>query len=189
MAMMRPPFCFSIGRIAACVSVNVAVRFVAITASQSSRFIRISNWSRVMPALLTTMSSRPCFSTISPGAFASARVVGDVERDGFGAAARRADLVGGRLRVVAARGADDERALRGKLRRDGFADPARCAGHERDFAGRDRTSVASADNSCLHVREIVGAAEIHHRGVAMNFFHESAQDRAGTHLNIRCDAF
>ena len=41
--MMRPPRCFSIGRIAACASVNVAVRFVASTASQSSRFMRISS--------------------------------------------------------------------------------------------------------------------------------------------------
>ncbi len=70
--MMRPPFCFSIGRMAACVSVNAAVRLVAMTASQSSRFIRISSWSRVIPALQTTMSSRPCVLTISPGTFASA---------------------------------------------------------------------------------------------------------------------
>ena len=40
-AIMRPPRCLSIGRIAACTSVNVAVRLVAMTASQSSRFIRI----------------------------------------------------------------------------------------------------------------------------------------------------
>ena len=62
-------------------------------------------------------------------------VVGHVERERFGPAARRADRVGGRPRVVAARGADDERALRGQLRRDGLADAARCAGHEGDFAG------------------------------------------------------
>ena len=41
--MSRPPRCFSIGRIAACASRNVAVRLVASTASQSSRFIRISS--------------------------------------------------------------------------------------------------------------------------------------------------
>ena len=41
--MIRPPRCFSIGRIAACASRKVAVRLVASTASQSSRFIRISS--------------------------------------------------------------------------------------------------------------------------------------------------
>ena len=41
--MIRPPRCFSIGRIAACASMKVAVRLVASTASQSSRFIRISS--------------------------------------------------------------------------------------------------------------------------------------------------
>jgi hypothetical protein len=41
--MIRPPRCLSIGRIDACASRNVAVRFVATTASQSSRFIRSSS--------------------------------------------------------------------------------------------------------------------------------------------------
>ena len=41
--MIRPPRCFSIGRIAACARLNVAVRLVLITTSQSSRFIRISS--------------------------------------------------------------------------------------------------------------------------------------------------
>jgi hypothetical protein len=43
MATIRPPRCFSIGLIAACASRNVAVRFVASTASQSSRFMRNSS--------------------------------------------------------------------------------------------------------------------------------------------------
>jgi len=41
--MMRPLLCFTIGRIAAFARRNVAVKFVASTASQSSRFIRISS--------------------------------------------------------------------------------------------------------------------------------------------------
>ena len=41
--MIRPLRCFSIGRTAACVNTKVAVRLVAMTASQSSRFIRISS--------------------------------------------------------------------------------------------------------------------------------------------------
>ena len=38
--MMRPRFCRIIGFSTACVSANAAVRFVAMTASQSSRFMR-----------------------------------------------------------------------------------------------------------------------------------------------------
>ena len=38
-------------------------------------------------------------------------------------------------------------------------------------------------------REIVGAAEADGRRFAVNLAHESAQHRARTHLNIRCDAF
>jgi hypothetical protein len=38
---------------------------VAITASKSSGFMRSMSWSRVMPALLTTTSSRPKRSTTS----------------------------------------------------------------------------------------------------------------------------
>ena len=38
--MMRPPRCLIIGRSTACVQLNAAVRLVAITASQSWRFMR-----------------------------------------------------------------------------------------------------------------------------------------------------
>ena len=70
--MIRPPCCFNIGRIAACDSRKVAVRLVASTASQSSRFMRRSSWSRVMPALLTRMSRRPNLSTMAAGSRSSA---------------------------------------------------------------------------------------------------------------------
>ena len=63
--MMRPPRWRIIGFSTACVSAKAAVRFVASTASQSSRFIRSINWSRAMPALLTRMSIRPCRSSVA----------------------------------------------------------------------------------------------------------------------------
>ena len=57
--MMRPLRCLIIGLSTACTLVNAAVRFVWMTASQSSRFIRSISVSRVMPALFTRMSMRP----------------------------------------------------------------------------------------------------------------------------------
>ena len=63
--MMRPRRCRIIGFSTACVSANAAVRLVASTASQSSRFIRSINWSRVIPALFTRMSIRPCRSSVA----------------------------------------------------------------------------------------------------------------------------
>jgi hypothetical protein len=44
---------------AACAVENAAVRLVASTASQSSRFMRSMSWSRVIPALFTRMSTLP----------------------------------------------------------------------------------------------------------------------------------
>ena len=51
---MRPNRCFIIGRITARHSRNTAFRLVSITEYQSSSFMRMANWSRVMPALLTS---------------------------------------------------------------------------------------------------------------------------------------
>ena len=57
--MMRPQRCFSIEPIACWVHKYAEVRLVLSTASQSGRFMRITNWSRVMPALFTRISILP----------------------------------------------------------------------------------------------------------------------------------
>ena len=59
MLMIRPARCLTIGLSTAWAQANAAVRLVASTWSQSSRFIRSSSWSRAIPALLTRMSTRP----------------------------------------------------------------------------------------------------------------------------------
>ena len=59
MLMIRPARALSIGRAIARVIQNGPDRFVSITASHSSPSIRISRLSRVMPALLTRMSTDP----------------------------------------------------------------------------------------------------------------------------------
>src|SRR5687768_7824246 len=63
MQMIRPLRWRIIGFSTACVRANAAVRLVASTASQSSRFMRSINWSLVMPALFTSTSRRPCRSS------------------------------------------------------------------------------------------------------------------------------
>ena len=124
MATIRPRRCFSIGLSAAWHSEKAEVRLVAITSSQSARFIRSMSWSRVMPALLTRMSSRPWRATTSATADGRGLGVGHVEGRGFGAAAGGGDLVDHRLGVGAARAGDDRRAARRERRRDGAADAA-----------------------------------------------------------------
>ena len=57
--MIRPNRPRIIGRAARRATRKAPVRFVAITASQSSSDIRISNVSRVMPALAMTTSTLP----------------------------------------------------------------------------------------------------------------------------------
>ena len=56
---IRPQRFFSIGRSRACVSRNAPVRLVPSTSSQSPRFMAIISPSRVMPALLTRISTLP----------------------------------------------------------------------------------------------------------------------------------
>src|SRR5438128_1538057 len=74
---MRPYFCLSIGRSAALLARKAAFRLVCSTTSQSASLIRITKVSRVSPALLTRMSSRPnsftAASTATPGAPESAK--------------------------------------------------------------------------------------------------------------------
>ena len=83
--MMRPARCRIIGFSTACVSENAAVRLVAITASQSSRFIRSIKPSLVIPALFTRMSSRPCRSNapVTSASFDAASATSTVATSAF----------------------------------------------------------------------------------------------------------
>ena len=65
MLMIRPRRLFIIGRAAARVNRNVPRRLMLITASHCSSFMRTMTLSRVMPALLTRMSSVPHSLTTS----------------------------------------------------------------------------------------------------------------------------
>src|SRR5947209_4559089 len=56
---MRPYFCLSMGLSAALLARKAAFRLVCSTTSQSASLMRITRVSRVSPALLTRMSSRP----------------------------------------------------------------------------------------------------------------------------------
>ena len=108
----------TIGLSTACVSVKAAVRFVASTASQSSRFIRSINWSRVIPALFTRMSIRPCRSSTDADHLLDRSRLGHVERDRLRPARRGRDLFRDAARVVAARGCNDVGPLGGKSQRN-----------------------------------------------------------------------
>ena len=69
MLMIRPDRWRTIDLSTAWMQVNTADRFVASTASQSSRFMRSMSVSRVMPALLIRMSTLPnvddAFATVA----------------------------------------------------------------------------------------------------------------------------
>ena len=64
--MMRPLRAFIMPRSTALDNRNTEARFVLMTASQSSLFMRSSRVSRVMPALLQRMLIAPSFASISP---------------------------------------------------------------------------------------------------------------------------
>src|SRR6266478_3481494 len=57
--MIRPQRCLSIEPITCWMHRYAEVRFVFSTESQSERFMRMTSWSRVMPALFTRMSILP----------------------------------------------------------------------------------------------------------------------------------
>ncbi len=63
MLMMLPLRCFSMVRNTALVMLNTLFMFVFITASKSASLMRMSNWSLVMPALFTRISSLPQSAT------------------------------------------------------------------------------------------------------------------------------
>ena len=108
------------------------VRFTAITASQSASDIRMKSWSRVIPALLTRMSTCPsasaaCFGSASTAA-ASRQVAGQHMRP-------LAQLPRQRLQRRHPRPRQrHRRALPVQRPRDRAADPARSAGDQRRLA-------------------------------------------------------
>ncbi|MMZ67292.1 hypothetical protein D1872_298650 [compost metagenome] len=59
MLMIRPERCFIIGRVTALIPLNTPFKFVSMTSSNSSSFIRIIKLSLVIPALFTRMSILP----------------------------------------------------------------------------------------------------------------------------------
>ena len=87
-----------------------------------------------MPALLTTMSSRPWRPMISPGSFSTAASSVTSRLTASAAMARRGELPRRFVRVVAARGGDHNRALLAEAPGNRAADAARRTGDERHFS-------------------------------------------------------
>ena len=143
-----------------------------------------------MPALLTRMSSRPCRATMSPGsrstAAASVTSSAHAPRPCRPAAHDSSATVPPAWSPRAA--ATTVAPCAASCVRDRAADAARRAGHERDLAGQIEHVGHGFTRAPFDGREIVGAAEAHDRRLAVDLADQAAQHRAGTHLNIRCDA-
>ncbi len=134
--MMRPLRAFIMPRSTALLRRNTEPRFVSITASQSSGFMRSSKVSRVMPALLTRIVTAPSFASMS--AIAASQAAPSATSSTIPRPAMPADFRDSpkspRARSTRRR-ADDSRALAAERECDRVADAARSAGHEGDFAG------------------------------------------------------
>ena len=118
---------------AACASTNVAVRFVASTASQSSRFIRITQLiagdagvadDDVEPAVPSDDLARQLLDR---------RLVRHIQAHRFGRVAGRRELPRRFVRMIAARGGDHNRALLAEAPGNRAPDAARRTGDERHF--------------------------------------------------------
>ena len=70
--MIRPDRCLSKARANARVNRNAPFKFVSRTVSQSASLRRMTNPSRVIPALFTRMSTRPVSARILPPVSATA---------------------------------------------------------------------------------------------------------------------
>ena len=128
--MIRPPRALSIGRVTALVIQNAPNRFVSRTSRQASTVIRMIRSSRVMPALLTRMSTLPNASSAAlttPSAASGSRHVAlDRERPPAERLDGRDGLGGGRRVAPVAEG--DVGALRREAQR---RSPARCRASRR----------------------------------------------------------
>src|SRR5438309_3163450 len=170
------------GRMAACASVKEAVRFVARTRSQSSRFIRSNSWSRVTPALLMRMSSRPCLSATASGRRPSATA--SVTSAPTASARPPAPAIAA---TVAA--ALSPRAAATTIAPCAASLVAIARPIPRDAPVTSATRpVRSNMELRLDGRQIAGAANADDRGLAMDLANQPAQNGARTHLNIRGDA-
>ena len=134
--MIRPARAFSIGRVTALMAWKAPDRFVSMTDCHASSDIRMIRSSRVMPALLTRMSTLPnassaALTTRSPasGWLWSAWIARALRPS---ASDRGRGLVGSRR--VAAEAERHVRALGREAEGDRPSDPARAAGDERGLA-------------------------------------------------------
>ena len=134
--MIQPERRRNILRAAALLTRNVPRRCVAMTLSKSPGSIIITTLSRVMPALLTTMASGPSSVSARSTMALDLLLVGDVGHDDEALAAQRLDLAddGRAGRLVGEVVDGDVGAGRGQAERDGAADAAAGAGHQRHAA-------------------------------------------------------
>ena len=135
MLMMRPRRAFIMPRSTALLRRNTEPRFVAMTASQSSGFMRSSSVSRVMPALLTRMRHRALRSPRCRRSRLRRRRRRHVEDDA--APAMPADFSASSMAATPALPVAvpiDGGSGRAERERDGAADAARGTGDEGDLA-------------------------------------------------------
>ena len=136
MLMMRPYRCLNIGRSAALLQLYALFRFVRKTTSQSSSLIIMSSMSRVVPALLTRMSTRPKRSIVSltKRCASASRLTSACTATALPPASQIGldDLVRARGAVAVVH--DHGRAVRRQVDGDGRANAPRGAGDDCDFA-------------------------------------------------------
>ena len=133
--MIRPQRCFSIEPITAWESRNGPVRLVLSTSSQSARFMRIINWSRVTPALFTRMSILPkrARTAFTPALISSSLATSILKTSAL--AALGGDLRSHLLQLLLVAGAQCDFGSRGgQHQRASPADSLRRAGYQRNAA-------------------------------------------------------
>ena len=120
----------------ALVNRNVPLRLMSSTASQSASLMRMSRPSRVMPALLTRMSTLPAAARICSAAASTLAASATLA-----AKAQALRPSAWTFCTVSAQNsslqihADDVRAGGGEFQGDGLADAAAGAGHDGDLIG------------------------------------------------------
>src|SRR6516225_4077100 len=136
-----------------------------------------------MPALLTRMSRRPCFATISAGARPSASasvtssVIDSARRPERISSVAQSDAFAPRAAAITRAPCSANRAAIARpMPRDAPVTRATLP---------SRLNMSQRFNGC----EIVRAAETDRGSVADDLADQTAQHGAGTYLNIRCDAF
>ena len=110
-------------------------KFVSMTVSQSSIDMRMLSPSRVTPALLIRISTRPKSSKMRALVCCTAAVVSDIDRIGFrGVGMAGVDLIGGPLCIrLAATDGGDPGSFVSQTHRDGMTDPPPRSCHDCDL--------------------------------------------------------